>query len=327
MAGNRKSPVFVLGCPRSGTTLLYHMLLSAGGFAVYRTESRVFDVLVPRFGDLRFRRNKEKLMDQWLRTHLFERSGLKAQEIRSRVLTECRNGGDFLRLVMESIAHQQKVDRWAECTPRHLLHIREIKRTIPDALIIHIIRDGRDTALSLRKMGWIRPFPWDRRHSLLVAGLYWEWMVRKGRQYGREIAPDYLEVHFEDLVTKPHETLATLGPFINHDLDYDRIQQTAIGSVSKPNTAFGASEKQGFNPVGRWIEWLTQAEVKSLERLVGGALKEWGYPLATPASDLARNFRLQGMKNLYTSFFTIKQWTKINTPLGRFLIDIEWMVQ
>ena len=45
-----KAPVFVLGCPRSGTTLLYHMLLSAGNFAVYRAESQVFNLLEPRFG-------------------------------------------------------------------------------------------------------------------------------------------------------------------------------------------------------------------------------------------------------------------------------------
>ena len=46
-----RAPVFVVGSPRSGTTLLYHMLLSAGRFAIYRAETHVFNVLVPRFGD------------------------------------------------------------------------------------------------------------------------------------------------------------------------------------------------------------------------------------------------------------------------------------
>lgn len=54
-----KAPVFVLGSVRSGTTLLYHMLLSAGGFAVYRSESNVFNLLEPRFGDLHVRRNRK----------------------------------------------------------------------------------------------------------------------------------------------------------------------------------------------------------------------------------------------------------------------------
>src|SRR5215467_9454277 len=47
-----EAPVFVLGCGRSGTTLLYHMILSAGDFAVYRTESNAINLLEPRFGDL-----------------------------------------------------------------------------------------------------------------------------------------------------------------------------------------------------------------------------------------------------------------------------------
>ena len=53
VAKKNKAPVFVLGCPRSGTTVLYHMLLSAGGFAVYRAESNVFNLLVPRFRGMR----------------------------------------------------------------------------------------------------------------------------------------------------------------------------------------------------------------------------------------------------------------------------------
>src|SRR2546426_5479321 len=85
-----KAPVFVLGCPRSGTTVLYHMLLSAGGFAVYRAESNVFNLLVPRFGDLRSAKNRRRLLGHWLQSKLFEVSGLDTSEIESRVMSECR---------------------------------------------------------------------------------------------------------------------------------------------------------------------------------------------------------------------------------------------
>src|SRR2546421_7205149 len=94
------APVFVLGCGRSGTTLLYHMLLSAGGFVVYRAESNAINLLEPRFGDLSLKRNKQRLMDAWLASKLFERSGLEAEAIRAKVIAECRNGGDFLRIIM-----------------------------------------------------------------------------------------------------------------------------------------------------------------------------------------------------------------------------------
>src|SRR5207253_8385286 len=100
-AKNNKTPVFVVGCPRSGTTLLYHMLLSAGDFAVYRAESNVFNLLAPRFGNLRSVYQRESLMDAWLDSKLFRVSGLDAKEIRIKVIAECSSGGDFLRVVME----------------------------------------------------------------------------------------------------------------------------------------------------------------------------------------------------------------------------------
>lgn len=100
-----KAPVFVVGCPRSGTTLLYHMLLSAGDFAVYRAESQVFNLLLPRFGDLRIRRNRQHLMDQWLQTAMFTLSGLDPVRTKAKVLDECRNYGDFLRIYMAKSKH------------------------------------------------------------------------------------------------------------------------------------------------------------------------------------------------------------------------------
>src|SRR5205809_6370734 len=106
-ATRKHAPVFVLGCVRSGTTLLYHMLLSAGDFAVYRSESNAINLLEPRFGDLSVRKNREKLMDAWLDSKLFGRSGLDAKQIREKVVAECTNGGSFLRIVMEEIARTQ----------------------------------------------------------------------------------------------------------------------------------------------------------------------------------------------------------------------------
>ena len=64
-----------------------------------------------------------------------------------------------MRIVMGEMARQQGVERWADCTPDHLLYLAEIKKAIPEALVIHILRDGRDVALSLDKQRWIRPFP------------------------------------------------------------------------------------------------------------------------------------------------------------------------
>lgn len=320
-----KAPVFVLGCGRSGTTLLYHMLLSSGNFAIYRTESNVINLLEPRFGDLRLDWNRRRLLKAWYDSRMYSLSGLDKGPLEARVKAECRNGGDFLRIIMEEMARQQGVERWAECTPEHLLYLARIKATIPNALIIHIIRDARDVALSMDKGFWIRPLPWDMNQRLPVIGLYWEWIVRRGREYGKKLGADYTEVHFEELVRQPHATLARLGRFIDQDLDYDCIQKVGIGSVSEPNTSFESGA--GFNPVGRWREKFPHEELKKFEGLIGTTLEELGYPLATKESGLVDSAELKRMRRIYRAYFESKLWLKANTPLGRLLVtrDLQWV--
>src|SRR6266851_447179 len=251
-----KAPVFVLGCGRSGTKLLYHTLLSAGGFAVYHAESNAFNLIGLRFGSLTRRENRRDLLDHWLRSKLFYRSGLSREEIEPKILEECRNGGDFLRILMETIARKQGVERWAECTPLHLLYLPLIKKLLPDALIVHIIRDGRDVAVSL-----------DR-----------------------------------------------IGMFIEHDLDYDRIQKNAQGSMVDPNSSFrGDGQEKESNPVGRWKTVLSADEVAQVERLIGDRLQETGYALFTSAEKDHRSFPVSLMGFLYPIYFDVKLWLKTYT--------------
>lgn len=302
-----KAPVFVVGCPRSGTTLLYDMLLSAGNFAIYLAESNVFNLLVPRFGDFSRRANRERLMDAWLQSKLFRASFLDAKRLQLRIVEECHSAGDFLRIVMGEIARRQGVERWADNSPEELLYTKVIKEQIPDALFIHMVRDGRDVALSLnaRPNPWIRPFSQDRERSLHVAGLFWQWIVTRGRRQAVSLGRDYMEIHFEDLVNDPRETLSKIGEFISQKLDYDHIRSVAIGSVGEPNTSFKA---EAARPVGRWGKKMSSTELELFERLVGPTLKELGYSLRTTASPARWDaFRLSLS---YRAYFDAKFWFK-----------------
>jgi hypothetical protein len=315
--GNRSqrslAPVFVLGSPRSGTTLLYDMLLSAGGFAVYLGESNVFNVLGLRFGDFSDRTTRQKLVRVWLNSKLFRATGLNSQEIENQLLDRCHNPGDFLRIVMDEMAREQGMQRWAENSPEAILHLSLIKKLIPQAFVIHIIRDGRDVAMSLGRVRYVRPFPWEERQSLIGAGIYWEWIVQRGREYGRMLRPDYLEVHFEDLINSPQETLNKIGKFIDHDLDYERIRQVAYGSVSKPNTSF-ATDARGasFNPVGRWKSGISADQLRKLEGMVGKTLLELGYGSSLVNRDEGMNLEMYATRLIYRAHFESKLWFKQN---------------
>src|ERR1022692_4796104 len=137
-----RSPVFVMGCHRSGTNLLYDMLLSAGAFAIYRGSLPVYETLIPRFGSMERRGNREKLLRTWVRSKGCRRTGLDADRLSSRILNECRNGGDFIRLIMDAVAASQGAPRWVLYDPDNVLHIARLKTCIPNALFLQIIRDG-----------------------------------------------------------------------------------------------------------------------------------------------------------------------------------------
>jgi len=314
-----RTPVFVLGSPRSGTTYLYHVLLSAGNFAVYRAESQVFHLLEPRFGDLSIAANKRRLLHAWFNSRLFTATGLAREQLEKPVMEECRNGGDFLRIVMEEMARQQGVGRWAECTPDHILYLSRINQTIPNALVIHIIRDGRDAALSMEKQGWPRRLPWDRTRGRMAAGLYWEWIVKKGRKDGARLGSNYIEVRYEDLIAKPLEVLAQLSTFIDQKLDYYEIQRVGIGSVNRPNTSFQRESGDGsFNPIGRWKNLYSPEETAMFEGLVGKTLLDLGYVLET--EDIPRKLSLSAFRLQYLSYFETKFRLRTKTPLGKFLV-------
>jgi len=319
-SSSMKSPVFIVGCPRSGTSFLYHMLLSSGGFAAYHTQMNVFDVLEPIYGDLAVTKNLEAATEEWLRSKGFTVSGLNATDIKAKLLAGCRSAADFIRIIMEEVARKQGVDRWADSTPTNVPHMLRIKHDFPDAQFVHIIRDARDVALSLDKRGWTRPLPWDKKWSMAVAGVYWEWIVRKARKMGAQLGPsDYCEVHYEDLVEKPVEALPRLSRFLQHELDYDRIQESSVGSVKRPLTAFkGELQNGSFAPVGRWKRDFPREQLVLLENLSGKYLREMGYELATKPSftPIAAAMRAE-----YLAFYAFKQWAKVNTPLSRMTVS------
>jgi hypothetical protein len=318
-------PIFTVGSPRSGSSYVYHLMLSAGGFAEFRTQMNYYDVLEPICGVPSSRKNLDRMLKEWLQSKAFQVSGLKENEIERKILAECHGGSDFLRIVMEEVARTQGVERWVDSTPTNAPHMLRIKNDFPNAKFIHIIRDPRDVVLSLDKRGWTRPLPWDKKNSLIAAGVYWEWIVRKCRDYGAQMHGDYFEVRYEHLVQKPSEVLQQLGTFLGCDLNYERIQANSVGSVKQPLTSFKEDLSEGkFNPVGRWKEKFPPEQLQRLEALIGDYMRELGYALATSGQN--GSFRTKAMHGVYRVFYPLKQWAKVNTPLSRMMVSYSDML-
>jgi hypothetical protein len=319
VTARKNSPVFVIGCHRSGSALLYDSLLSAGGFPLYHAVPYVHTALLRICGNLSIRRNREKLMQLWLRSKPFRRTGFSPDDLRSKILEECRSGGDFLKITMGELAHRAGVHRWAVYDIDNVMYMPTIKQELPDALFVHVVRDGRDAALSMKKQHAGRPLMGAQKRDLYAWALLWQWTVRKGRAWGQRFPADYIEVRYEDLVRDPAKTLNTLGEFLDHDLDYSRIKKNPIGRVSSPNTIWEEeSSRETFSPVNRWKTKLSQPEINALEALIGDCLDEFDYELTTERPSSPRmDPMLNLMRVLYPPYFDAKIFLQSKTLLGR----------
>jgi Sulfotransferase family len=322
VTARKTSPVFVIGCHRSGTALLYDSLLSAGGFPLYHASPYVHTALLRICGNPSVRRNREKMLQLWLRSKAFRRTGLDVEDLRSEILQKCGSGGDFLRIIMGELARRAGVERWAVYDCDNIMYMPTIKREIPDALFVHVVRDGRDAALSMKKQHGVPPRLWARDRALFAWALLWQWTVRKGRRQGQKFPSDYIEVRYEDLVAHPATTLRALGEFLEHDLDHARIQKNPIGRVVSPNTVWkDEASAEPFSPVNRWKTKLSPSEIAMLEALIGDCLQEFAYPLTR---DTVRNTvpvnldpSLSFMRALYPPYFETKLFLQSKTVVGR----------
>jgi hypothetical protein len=224
---------------------------------------------------------------------------------------------------MDGVARQQGVARWAECTPENLLYVRPIAAAFPGARFLHIVRDGRDVACSIAEQRWVGPYRRaDLPRRVLQAGLYWEWLLRRGRSSLSQPRLRVLEVRFESLVTRPVETMDAVGAFIEHDLDYARIVANGLGAVARPNTSFPEEGCSGFNPIGRWQSRLDRRTLACLEAAIQNELDQHGYALASDPIERQAQSPAAACARLRARLrFGSRHFLKTRTVLGRVFTD------
>ena len=246
----------------------------------------------------------------------FSRFGLDGEKLAGNLLRGAKNGGDFIRIVMNEIAQAQNVGRWAVYDPDNVLYMRRIKAEIPEALFVHIVRDGRDIALSLKTMGEFGLFRNRKPASLEATALYWKWMV-ENRQRKRQTNPRRLSGgSFRGTRWRtPTDAENSQAPFWIRIWITKEFKLRSWAGCAKSNSSFreGGSAESGESLEGE-IVLRTNCEI---EALVGDCLSQYGYNLVTNPEERAGNLRHKYLKVFYPAFLNLKQWLKINTPAGK----------
>ena len=279
---------FVVGVSRSGTTLLRLMLDAHPDMAI-PPETHFIPKLVKEM-----KKSDDPTEAAWrtITTHRrWPDFNLDPDAFRARVesLRE-PDPGAVLRAFYSMYAEREEKARWGDKSPPYVRKMRRISSVLPEARFIHLIRDGRDVALSLLEVEW-------GPTSVEEAAEKWvEWIARARRQ-SRQI-DHYLEVRFEDLVVEPEDSLRRVCEFI--ELDFDPVMNTyheratsrmtevtrefQIGGGPKLSASDRAvqhqfvSEPPRADRISRWRAEMTAEDQLAFNAIAGELLTELGYP-------------------------------------------------
>jgi hypothetical protein len=284
-----KSPIFVVGCDRSGTSLItltlsqspeLKMIFEAGFLP--RLSSRKTD-----YGDFSAPRQRwyfirdiqrEKATS---RTFAFEKfDNLSDQEAESALQQAAPT--DYqgaAAAIYAASARKDGKDRWGEKMPEYILQVEWLASTFPNSSIVHIIRDPRDVAASIRRAGW--------KDSLHEAATYWKKRVSEGRAQSRSIASNrYHEVRYEKFLQNPAEVTMHLAEC----LDLKISTKVLSGSGRDKARCLPESHREAYpelfsklwQPIDpsrayAWRREMSRREIAEVESIAAPLMEELGY--------------------------------------------------
>jgi hypothetical protein len=208
-------PIFIVGCPRSGTTSLRLMLRAHPRIAIAPETRFTLSAYEHRaaYGDLRKLSNRQALAE-WIVAGAgtrFGDLGLDPHAVASEIVAGPPTLGSAIGIVFRAYARRVGKPRWGDQRPGYVQHIDVLLRLFPDAQIVHLIRDGRDCVASLKRTPWWRMGTY---HAIAT----WTQAIDAGRAAARRLpAGSYTDVRYEHLVADPESELRRLCDFLQEE--------------------------------------------------------------------------------------------------------------
>lgn len=285
-AGRPDRPVFVGGCPRSGTTLLRTMLNCHPDLAIPHETRFLIKGWERRraFGDLADAENRRSV-GRWIAGRpksRLKRLGVGEDELITRLEAAPPTIGSVLGTCFLLYAERQGKVRWGDKRPSHAQHLDAIFAMFPDAQFVNVVRDPRATVASVRKIGWYG--------GDLVAGTdLWERSIRAVDRWRPRLAPDQLfELQYEELVAEPRESLERVADFLGLAREHvdDMLLFHEKSDVPKDRTFHPrVSTPVTTEAVRAWEDVLTAEEAAFVEHVLAAEMRRYGYP---PSAGAAR---------------------------------------
>ena len=265
-------PLLILGVRRSGTTLLRVMLDRHSELAV--PDESYF---VPQLADRHLRRvDPDAFVDDLRRLNTLAEWDVPLKRVRAR-LSPAMPIGAAIATVYAVYAEEQGKRRWGDKTPMYMQNLRLLEKLFPDALFVHLIRDGRDAALSFLELpAGLVTETWMHPRTPAEFACQWRTEVAAARRLGQRIGSRYLEVRYEELVGDVEGVLRRICDFAW--LGYEPAMADYAGNVdvsAKPHQQ--RLREPPTKGVRDWRKQMSPADVSAFEHVAGDLLRKLGY--------------------------------------------------
>lgn len=271
-------PIFIVGMPRSGTTLLT-AILSAHPRIAISPESHFLTYWMPTYRHLEFNKTKDfqqfwQILSQSQRFSYFD---IAPDKTLANILAKgTPSPATIFAGWIETYAECRHKPRWGEKTPLHYQHLAQLLDWFPNAQALWILRDPRAVTASLLTMPWASNY-------VHIHAEQWQQSTRLYEQRW-QTDPRVKLVRYEDLVDHTDHTLAGIFKFLNEDYPEGLLAQRSTQSVPTVNREGWALDhlNQTLQPVdstaiNRWQQQLWPAHVAIVNSLTNKLQQRYGY--------------------------------------------------
>ena len=282
-----QKPIFILGNPRSGTSLLRLMLDSHPRITI-PPESHFFLWLEKKYGIW----NKEHLddyLEDLFQSTKFETWLIEKDEI--RLFLKSQKIEDYSQLnsliyYFYSLKNKKEISFWGDKNSLWVEKLNEIKKYYPKAFYIHIIRDGRDVACSYKQLNSINinsQYAPKLANQIEEIAVNWQENVECIADLFNSLdSKKTIQIKYEDLVRTPRATLQKVLNLMELDVTENQIQYYLKDKKDiEPEEFFGWKEKLTQPPdvtnIGKYEKELTKSEIDTFNRLANKNLTKYGY--------------------------------------------------
>jgi hypothetical protein len=270
-------PIFVVGFPRSGTTLLQALLGAHPRIAAPPETYFLFRVYHLRdyFGDLRDDLRLRRVVHETLNppVPLLADSGFDEDRLFERLKRSDRSYRAVFDLTMRDFAERHGKQRWSDKTPGQTAS--DAWELFPEAQVVHIVRDPRDVVASLRST------PWEQDAPASVARGYLRFTLDNVTAGTRRGPGQYMRIRYEDMCRDPDNILRLICAFLNEEYDPGMLAETGrrqptIAPAAAP-WQLRALDAVGPSYEGKWRERLKPVDRARVATIVKPLLAPYGY--------------------------------------------------